>query len=455
MSQRKNNRLLFSSRVLSVSIATLLAATQVAANIEATPTGEQEATSFEAAPSKAVNVHEWLSTVLGNTLDGLNLDEAHALAADRVPGFAGLRSMPDGSTGVQFARGVGLEGAMRASDAKRRGDLKRGGDMYAKMLDGVGKNTKVSVVSFDARQLLNWKRIAIAASDAIMWVDIDHQTNRLHLGIDKNIASEKFTAIEQILNRLGIPFEAMNSEPAEMMQPVQSVGSGIQTTPPPLRGGSQISWVDTSEGGSFVCSVSAPAIRNGVAGFITASHCGNDTYQLTGTTFGSPNSNSNNVGSESVDPNGFSCSLGTGFGACRNSDAAFVTSSSTTLGSLWVISPSTLQTIRVRTFNGSTDYQSAGTTVNKSGRTTGTTSGTVTRDCVDTRVGGSPNYVVLCANFTNARVDGGDSGGTWYAVSGGSTATYYGVTSFKDGSGNGGYSPFGQVKRDLGSLRLF
>jgi hypothetical protein len=455
MSQRNDNRHLISARILGASIAALFAATQVVANSEAIPANEQEATSFEASPSKAVNVHEWLGNVLGNTLDGLNLDEAHALAADRIPGFAGLRAMPDGSTGVQFARGTGLESAMRASDAKRRGDLKRGGDMYASMLDAVGKNTKVSVVSFDARQLLDWKRIAITASDAIMWVDIDHQTNRLHLGIDKDIAPEKFAAVEKILNRLGIPFEAMNSEPAEMMQPVQAVGGGIRTTPPPLRGGSQISWVDTSEGGSFVCSVSAPATRNGVAGFITASHCGNDTYQLTGTTFGSPNANSNNVGAESVDPTGFSCTLGSGFGACRNSDAAFVTSSSTTFGSLWVISPTSLQTTRVRTFNGSTDYQSAGTVVNKSGRTTGTTSGSVTRDCVDTRVGGSPNYVVLCANFTNARVDGGDSGGTWYAVSGASTATYYGVTSFKDGSGNGGYSPFGQIKRDLGSLRIF
>jgi hypothetical protein len=453
MSQRKNDRMTL--RLLCASMAAIIAAGHASANVELTNQVEQEAaTSLELAPRKTLNTHEWLSKALGESLEGLNPDEAHARAAERIPGFAGVRAMPDGSMSVQFSRGAGFERAMRANSSKKRGEVNLE-EAHGKLLEAAGSNAKLSAVSFNARQLLDWKRMALAVNEAVMWVDIDHETNRLHLGINKDLSADQFALVERALNAAGIPYEAMSSEPSEMMQPVQSTGGNIQSTPPPLRGGSQISWFDTSAGGSFVCSVSAPATRNGVAGFITASHCGNDTYRLTSTTFGSPNSNSTNVGSESVDPTGFSCSLGSGFGACRNSDAAFVTSGSTTFGTMWVISPTTLQTLRVRTFNGSTDFQGVGSTVNKSGRTTGTTSGTVTRDCVDTRVGGSPNYVVLCATFTNARVDGGDSGGTWYGVSGTNTATYYGVTSFKDGSGNGGYSPFGQIKRDLGTLTIF
>jgi hypothetical protein len=452
MSHQKSTRL--SIRPLCAALAAAIASTSAFAAVDATNESEREVTSLERASSKSLNVYEYLANAIGENLEGLDLDEAHARVAERVPGFAGLRTSADGSVSVQFARGAGAERANRAKKAIVRGDANVE-EAHGKMLQAAGEKARLSVVSFDARQLLDWKRLALAASDAVMWVDVDHETNRLHVGINKDLPADTFSAVEQLLNRAGIPFEAISSEPSEMMQPVQSFGGNIRTTPPPLRGGSQISWNDVSAGGSFVCSVSAPATRNGVAGFITASHCGNDTYRLTTTSYGSPNATSTNVGSESVDPTGFSCSLGAGFGQCRNSDASFVTSSSTTFGTMWVINSSTLQTTRVRTFNGSTDYQGVGTVVNKSGRTTGTTSGTVTRDCVDVRVGGSPNYVVLCANFTNARADGGDSGGTWYAVSGTNTATYYGVTSFKDGSNNGGYSPFGQIKRDLGSLRVF
>ncbi|MGL5003680.1 MAG: hypothetical protein ACRDAM_12130, partial [Casimicrobium sp.] len=396
--------------------------------------------------NKEFSTFQWLQKALAQPLDNMDLDEAAAFAADQIPGFAGTRLDGAGRVRVQFKAGVSVREAQKTQ--KSAGRIQ---NAYSKAMAALPSESTLDSVTYDARELLSFKRSAFSVGDAVVWTYIDREVNRVRVGVDRELSDAQMAEIEQRIVALGVPTEAFIIEPSERYTTVQSSGGSIRSAPPPLRGGSQIQWVNGNS--AFNCSVSIPASRNGVLGFITASHCGISTYSPGSTVYGSPNFNSPSVGTESADPSGFSCTLGSGWGACRYSDASFVraaSSNSVAARSIWIINSNTLATQGTRTLTATSDYQDVGVTVYKSGRTTGTTSGRVTQSCVDTRVSGSPNYVVLCANFTDARVDGGDSGGTWFGVSGSLGTTYYGVTSFKNSLGQGGYSPYGQIKRDLG-----
>ena len=64
---------------------------------------------------------------------------------------------------------------------------------------------------------------------------------------------------------------------------------------------------------------------------------------------------------------------------------------------------------------GETSSPVVGETLNKVGRTTGWTRGTVSATCVNTNVAGT-NITQLCQGFVNAGVAGGDSGSPVFRV---------------------------------------
>ena len=100
-----------------------------------------------------------------------------------------------------------------------------------------------------------------------------------------------------------------------------------------------------------------------------------------------------------------------------------------------------------------------GTQVNKVGRTTGWTQGNVTNTCVDTNVSGS-NIAQLCQTFVSAPggavvVQGGDSGSGVFRLSG-SNATIVGILWGGNSSGTQYvFSPFKQVRDELGPISAF
>jgi hypothetical protein len=96
-----------------------------------------------------------------------------------------------------------------------------------------------------------------------------------------------------------------------------------------------------------------------------------------------------------------------------------------------------------------------GDVVNKVGRTTGWTQGTVTNTCVNTGVSGT-KIVQLCQTFVSAGVGAGDSGSDVFGVTGGSNVRLLGILW---GGNSGGtlfvYSPITQVEQELGPLTTF
>ena len=93
--------------------------------------------------------------------------------------------------------------------------------------------------------------------------------------------------------------------------------------------------------------------------------------------------------------------------------------------------------------------------VDKVGRTTGWTRGTVSNTCVDTGVQGS-TIVLLCQTFvtsSNVIVQGGDSGSPVFAIGSGGNVTLLGGLWGGNQSGTQFvYSPIANIEAELGVL---
>jgi hypothetical protein len=116
-------------------------------------------------------------------------------------------------------------------------------------------------------------------------------------------------------------------------------------------------------------------------------------------------------------------------------------------------------TITGTLFIGSNDCASvggclaSGTTVNKIGRTTGWTKGSITSTCANTGVQGT-RIVQLCQTFVSAGVGGGDSGSDVFVGPDNSGKVM--LAGILWGGNSSGtqfvFSPFGNVTSELGDL---
>jgi hypothetical protein len=214
----------------------------------------------------------------------------------------------------------------------------------------------------------------------------------------------------------------------------------------------------------FLCSLGFPAFRNGVRGFVTASHCSDKQGTVDGTTYYQPLDQIANdvIGTEIADPpyvrNGTGCPRGR---KCRRSDANFSRSAGPRAVAIGEIARTGLNSLTIDasnptfTINGE-GAVGVGATANKIGRTTGWTQGMVTNTCVNTGVSGS-TIVLLCQTFvtgTGVIVGGGDSGSPVFSrQGGGSNVTLLG--GLWGGNSNGTlfvYSPIANIEADLGEL---
>ncbi len=391
--------------------------------------------------------------------ENLDPDEMAAAIADRVPGFAGLANEESGQVRVMFtSRSQAFErGAPRAMNALPNN--------LGPMLQSLGVQPRMAQAQFDARQMLTFKRAAFAqgVKNGVLWVDIDEMSNRVRIGVDRTLEQSQLDALHQRMVQAGLPASAFVLESSEPYVQMQAAGGSLQGQSPPLAGGAQIQFRIGSGGAS--CSLGVPAVRNGVTGFITASHCSDKVYGTDASgqsPYFAPTLAQQAFATESVDPGPINCedriSAGTAGSNCRRSDALFVQTGS----------PNAVQLGRIYQANaalnitgslpvvGTLRYPSLNQNVAKTGRTTGTTSGRVTQTCVDAAVsqaaGQAPSYGVLCSTVTNVLVQGGDSGSALYVPENGG-ARVAGILSF--GSSNGsGFSPWGQIRQDLGPLRV-
>jgi|RhiMethySRZTD1v2_1073278.scaffolds.fasta_scaffold10216_9 hypothetical protein len=214
----------------------------------------------------------------------------------------------------------------------------------------------------------------------------------------------------------------------------------------------------------FLCSLGFPAFNaNGIPGFVTASHCSDNQGAVDDTLYYQPSAQIDEdlIGTEIADPpyvrNGPGCPRGR---KCRRSDANFSRSDGPRSITIGTIARTTgLGSLEL----ASTPFTITGegvaqppATVNKVGRTTGWTQGTVSNTCVNTGVSGS-SIVLLCQTFVTGDgviVQGGDSGSPVFAIAGGTNVTLLG--GLWGGNSDGSlfvYSPIANIRGELGNLR--
>ncbi len=281
--------------------------------------------------------------------------------------------------------------------------------------------------------------------------------DRVEIGVER---PELAAQVARKLDEVGVPRSKVNVVVTKPVVPVTSLTDKSR----PLQGGLQIAF------SNYLCTFGFNATLNGTVGFVLNSHCTNTYFGVgRGTThYQNLVSAGNQIGTEWLDPSGFKgakCPKGK---VCRYSDTAFDRLASVGgapvptafgsiaqpdgLGSLNFSSSFSIAADAV-TITGA-DTAVAGETVNKVGRTTGWSQGPIQATCVDTAVSGT-NKLLLCQNWVNAAVKGGDSGSPVFKIISGNNVTLYGILwGGTTDNATFVYSPISNIKKagELGPI---
>ena len=361
-------------------------------------------------------------------------DDELAQMADEIPGFGGLFYDEEGFPHV-FLTDVGR----------------------APQVNALGPAVRIHQGQFDFRQLRQWKDslVDVLALPGVVLLDADESRNRVRIGLDKEAGAEKnLGAVRAALAKSGVPPAAVVFEEVDPIHNLATLRDRVR----PVPGGVQIAF------NNFLCTKGFGANRAGVAGFVTNSHCSGTQGGVQNTVmYQNTNSSSNRIGIETVDPTYFTGGSCPVLRRCRRSDSAFARYDSSSLREFGRIARTTgvgsltISTTAPRfTITGTASSPSTGQTVNKMGRTTGWTRGSVASTCVNINVSGT-NITQLCQSTVNAGVAGGDSGSPVFTASTtGTTATLVGILWGGNTSGTlFVMSPYGQIVSELGALTVF
>jgi hypothetical protein len=283
----------------------------------------------------------------------------------------------------------------------------------------------------------------------VVFTDADETRGRLVVGVlDRSLDG----LVRASLPALGVPLQSVDVVETDAIVQVATLRDNVR----PVIGGLQIRF------SQFLCSLGFNAVRNGVLGYVTASHCSDRQGDVDGTKYYQPLNQVPDefIGTEIADPAFFrtgGCPRGR---KCRRSDANFSDGDGGVLFTLGAIAKTTGPNNGSLEMNGQfaivgTGAATIGQTANKVGRTTGWTQGPVTRKCVDTGVSGT-NIVLLCQDFVESNVQlvaGGDSGSPVFRIGSGSNVTLLG--NLWGGNSSGTlfvYSPIANIEAELGPL---
>jgi hypothetical protein len=291
--------------------------------------------------------------------------------------------------------------------------------------------------------------------DGVVYVD-EADDGMLEVGV---VGVNVVQAVQQRLAGLGIPLERVRIVVTKPIHELATLRDSVR----PLVGGLQIAFV---KGGlTYLCTLGFIAVKGGVTGFITNSHCTSKEFQPDGTVHHQPLP-PNPVGAEASDPPAFNCGGGL---KCRWSDSVFDQLYGGVAVSLGYIASTagvndgsiTIAGLYLIAFKHVGNAET-GTTLRKVGRTTGQTEGVVTNTCADIRPIGS-RVIRLCQDIVSggtAIVAGGDSGSPVFKLADKPDTTeveveLYGV--LWGGSSDGTtfvYSPLTNIEKDLGILQV-
>src|SRR6267143_1285863 len=320
------------------------------------------------------------------------------------------------------------------------------GGMY---LDG--NTLKVYLTDPTQRVMAEHAIGAVFNIQGVVYTDIDEKANRLTVAVENQglVAS-----VQNEVSAAGVPQDAVN---IVMADPIYTQVT-LQDQVRPIQGGLQIQF------SNFLCSISYNAVRGGVAGFVTASHCTDIQGGVEGTLYYQPLTASNTfIGTEIADPT-YTKATCTAAGVkgnhvCRYSDTSFEQLASGVQQTVGAIEQTDTVNTGSLTIAGSFRVVSegpslVGQTVNKVGRTTGWCQGQVTNTCVNTGVSGS-KIVQLCQDWVSATVGPGDSGSGVFAITSGSDVQLRGTLWGGNGAGTVFvYSPIANIQRsdELGPI---
>ena len=292
---------------------------------------------------------------------------------------------------------------------------------------------------------------AVFNIQGVVYTDMDERSNRLTVAIENQGLA---ASVQTIISTAGIPQNAVNIITSD---PIYTEAT-LQDQVRPIQGGLQIQF------SNFLCSISYNAVRGGVAGFVTASHCTDIQGGVEGTLYYQPLTASNTfIGTEIADPvyTKNACTLAgvKGNHVCRYSDTSFEQLANGVQQTVGAIEQTDTVNAGSLTIAGSFRVTSEGAslvgqTVNKVGRTTGWSQGQVTNTCVNTGVSGS-KIVQLCQDWVSATVGPGDSGSGVFAITSGSDVQLRGTLWGGNGAGTVFvYSPIANIQRsdELGPI---
>ena len=368
--------------------------------------------------------------------DDMLLDIAAA-----VPGFAGFFVNEEERAAYVWLRG---------GDATRLPAVERELQRYFGGTLDLANGLRVldADYSFPELKALQLRTAAeVMAWEDVVYTDVDEVNNRVTVGVATPAARERVLVHAR---RIGASdaLEVELADPVEntylLTDSIRAVGGGLQTGHP---------------GGS--CSLGFVAVREGVLGFLTASHCTPQQWGYDGSAV-QQNDAGGVIGVELADPshwtgtvNGFTCPAGR---LCRESDAAFfsLTADASPGVNRPIAWPNALFTT---TFEGygyvrSQGSPAPGSIVQKIGHVSGRSKGNVDMTCAAVNVKDSP-FTHTCAHRAPYTSIPGDSGGSVYRNVNGAQYNpdlqIFGVNWGSDGT-FGYFSSMGAIKANLGPL---
>jgi hypothetical protein len=364
-------------------------------------------------------------------------DDALAAIGRAVPEFAGM--WMDGAGTIAIAL---TKPDPAAGDAARQEIAKV---LRRPELDGLRIALRPAWFSFT--ELKAWHDALTAevlALPAVVSTDVDERANVVRVGTSDIRTTEPW--IRAVAEGHGVPSRAVVVVPEEPVVPE------LRDLNVPVVGGVEIGFVSLSASDVLVCTLGFAAVRDGVLGFVTNSHC-TDRRGVVEHTLHQQPAGGAPVGLEVADPPHFTGGVCPAGRACRYSDSAFSTLPAPALYAQGYLARPPLTS---STWNGMDTFRITGTatplldeSLSKVGRTTGLTEGMVTATCATYNVAGS-SLTMVCQSRASYLSAGGDSGSPVFRVAEGTDVALAGIHW---GSG-GVFSPFDGVQRtdELGPL---
>ncbi len=285
-----------------------------------------------------------------------------------------------------------------------------------------------------------------------VFADNDEVRGKLVFGV------ENANAVQGITRSLIARGVAPEEFAVEITAPIRRMAT-LQSQFRPTQGGIQINFP------GYLCTMGFNVDHAGGRSFITNSHCTTNQGGVDNTPYYQPLSSVNPtvIANEVADPiyqSGIAgCSAGK---VCRHSDASRALYGATTTSSRGIIAKTDGVNTGSLTVAGNftiTAQENSNTsfsgTVNKVGRTTGWTAGTVSGTCVTVNVSGS-SIQQICQTLVNssgpAIVGSGDSGSPVFQITSGDNVTLIGILWGGSGNSQFVFSPLKNIQDELGGV---